>query len=1077
MHVKKFLCFLLVVLFKHSVTQGEDVTKANKLYWSQYLKMISSNENITKEIDKMGPSILIYPALQINEAINREKISITLSDILRLSPLYMTYAQGRVLFEGLLQNEELKKKSNRSVLNELKNDYYFSIPSSAIITSQQDERESDVEYVEPILDYYHKLLPAQRYALLWALTRVDSHEFEDILATLSKYDANSQLGTQPKPYSLLRLASPSVFEKYNSMYKGTVHHHQEKMVNDIREWLFYGTVCQNVDKVDPLEIVSFIHTFNLVYSLDTSLTVTPLRLGYRKCLVDKIKMYTNLKRQLPNYDTSKSVLSSSQISDIGGRVLSGIGVNDILSYVGNDTDALQAWRNEIGKLKFPELMALYANNVAETANWFYEQQIGISKTNVLTSFGSLAFFLPIHVLEKIDSSSIQRFVEIEIKANSSQNCFCLPEENRKVWAGLLKRAYGPVEHWSTDNLIGAGNLLWVLDEEDFKRMEHNNFARATPVLLKNTCLGGKLQFSSFPGRYDVTSFCDACRMWLPDDDATSFKSSEKVLLRKLLVNSQLLVDQALSYQKNTTSESIIDQNYVNATEVKDVYDRTTAKVHDSWQRLQDAQRLELETVIDKISYDQKTGLSNIFGIDISEIPKNSSTFKDYYEGLIRGRVLTESQRSQIVELATLNKIEYVKEMIRIFDFKENDYKLDRNIFCKYAECLSSKNNLEKQAKLDFRKVKQEDIEVWINTETIKQPEFSCNGIVAAGTSALSLSMNDVKNWSSEQLFNCIDVFGQIQWPYDTKKSMWNLLKDKTGPMIMNKAILKDEVALFLNRMLEVVATENLEMLGLSSNFSVDFLSLLGQQHLDEYTIGNIGHKYVHENALNGTSEFTEDKILEFASLGEIICGFPTNLVSKYASSPNGKKLDLLSLFGSNVKRCYNAETLKMLANMFEEQSSGKWTPESVSTLGIIVAGLEPEALSNLSAESLAAITPPAMHQLSNAHYESLRIANKLEYIPMEFAINVNELRSKLLDSINSDPDRSDSVKLPPEQPLKDSGEPIWKSWELWVGVGIGILLLIILVSLISYCACKKSKSGEQTEENPPIALQDKSNKS
>ena len=168
-------------------------------------------------IDKMGPSILAYPALQIHDAIKNGTISVKLSDASMMSPHLMSYAQGRVLFQGLLQNNDDKNNSSDSGLNEFIMDYFFSIPSLAIIISQHNEQGKKLENMEKLLNYYDKLLPAQRYALLWALVQRNPTEFEDILAVLSVHDITPQTDPKNKPYSLLRLATPRVFEKYSSM--------------------------------------------------------------------------------------------------------------------------------------------------------------------------------------------------------------------------------------------------------------------------------------------------------------------------------------------------------------------------------------------------------------------------------------------------------------------------------------------------------------------------------------------------------------------------------------------------------------------------------------------------------------------------------------------------------------------------------------------------------------------------------------------------------------------------------------------------------------------------------------------
>ena len=132
------------------------------------------------------------------------------------------------------------------------------------------------------------------------------------------------------------------------------------------------------------------------------------------------------------------------------------------------------------------------------------------------------------------------------------------------------------------------------------------------------------------------------------------------------------------------------------------------------------QRIGFGTVIDKISEDHKMGLANIFGVNATELPEDSLTFKKYYEQLVRERVLSENQKTEIEKLAIINKIQYIKEMIRIFNFNENDYDIDRKIFCSYAECPEIKNDIvDKGKKFDISNIAHhEDIETLSNTTEI-----------------------------------------------------------------------------------------------------------------------------------------------------------------------------------------------------------------------------------------------------------------------------------------------------------------------------------------------------------------------
>ncbi len=57
-------------------------------------------------------------------------------------------------------------------------------------------------------------------------------------------------------------------------------------------------------------------------------------------------------------------------------------------------------------------------------------------------------------------------------------------------------------------------------------------------------------------------------------------------------------------------------------------------------------------------------------------------------------------------------------------------------------------------------------------------EFTCEGLKEAGSAAEVLVADDFANWSPKELLNCLEVFGQVDWPIETKIGVWNLLKEK-----------------------------------------------------------------------------------------------------------------------------------------------------------------------------------------------------------------------------------------------------------------------------------------------------------
>ena len=56
--------------------------------------------------------------------------------------------------------------------------------------------------------------------------------------------------------------------------------------------------------------------------------------------------------------------------------------------------------------------------------------------------------------------------------------------------------------------------------------------------------------------------------------------------------------------------------------------------------------------------------------------------------------------------------------------------------------------------------------------------LTCLGVVAAGPAASALKVKDLVSWSPRQILNCIEVFGLIDWPKETKLEAWKLIVSK-----------------------------------------------------------------------------------------------------------------------------------------------------------------------------------------------------------------------------------------------------------------------------------------------------------
>ncbi len=56
--------------------------------------------------------------------------------------------------------------------------------------------------------------------------------------------------------------------------------------------------------------------------------------------------------------------------------------------------------------------------------------------------------------------------------------------------------------------------------------------------------------------------------------------------------------------------------------------------------------------------------------------------------------------------------------------------------------------------------------------------LTCLGVIAAGPAASALKVKDLLSWSPKQILNCIEVFGMIDWPKESKLEAWKHISSK-----------------------------------------------------------------------------------------------------------------------------------------------------------------------------------------------------------------------------------------------------------------------------------------------------------
>ena len=163
-----------------------------------------------------------------------------------------------------------------------------------------------------------------------------------------------------------------------------------------------------------------------------------------------------------------------------------------------------------------------------------------------------------------------------------------------------------------------------------------------------------------------------------------------------LVVLMLLIFLSLSAAEvdNTTQKSIVNDKlllaeitpselafFLNVTQkmVVEAYDDGNIKL---------VQRKEFGLAIDNIGETHQQNLATIMKVNVADLPPDGNQLAPYIQQKMKDGLLSEEQLKEIQDEFVRNKMNYITNMIRIFEFDEDDYKTNRVTFCKFSTCSS-----------------------------------------------------------------------------------------------------------------------------------------------------------------------------------------------------------------------------------------------------------------------------------------------------------------------------------------------------------------------------------------------------
>ena len=107
-----------------------------------------------------------------------------------------------------------------------------------------------------------------------------------------------------------------------------------------------------------------------------------------------------------------------------------------------------------------------------------------------------------------------------------------------------------------------------------------------------------------------------------------------------------------------------------------------------------------------------------------------------------------------------------------------DINVTKEEFCDFFEEICAKPEFVAEESVIF---KNKAVDARTVHAGPQMPEvFSCNGIRAAGKAGVVVRVGDLEEWEPDELWNCVETLGSIDWPLETKIEVWRLMETKVS---------------------------------------------------------------------------------------------------------------------------------------------------------------------------------------------------------------------------------------------------------------------------------------------------------
>ena len=113
-------------------------------------------------------------------------------------------------------------------------------------------------------------------------------------------------------------------------------------------------------------------------------------------------------------------------------------------------------------------------------------------------------------------------------------------------------------------------------------------------------------------------------------------------------------------------------------------------------------------------------------------------------------------------------------MAAVIRLRPVDINVTKEEFCDFFEEICAKPEFVAEESVIF---KNKAVDARTVDAGPQMPElFSCNGIRAAGKAAVVVRVGDLEAWEPDELWNCVETLGSIDWPLETKIEVWRLME-------------------------------------------------------------------------------------------------------------------------------------------------------------------------------------------------------------------------------------------------------------------------------------------------------------